>query len=57
MISEKYREVHITSSFIDVWSRKDEENCVVPTFMEETKNCMASVFLRLQNFKANKIGS
>lgn len=43
MISEKYREVLITSSFIDVSSRKDEENCVVPIFMEETKNCMASI--------------
>lgn len=57
MIFEKYKEVYITSSFTDVSSRKDEENCAVPIFIEETKNCMASVFLRLQNFKANKIVS
>lgn len=37
MISEKYGEVRMTSSFIDVSSRKDEENCVVPIFMEETE--------------------
>lgn len=55
MISEKYRDGRMTSSFIDVSSRKDEENCVVPIFMEETKNCTASIFFRFQNFKTNKI--
>ena len=51
IISEECSEVCITASFIvDVSNGKEEGNCVVPIFMEETKNRMASIFLRLQNF-------
>lgn len=40
----------IASFTVGILNRKEEGNCVVPIFMEETKNCVASVFLRLQNF-------